>query len=201
MIYRSTPKSSRQTQPTSVTINQFNICDSDFDNLANSEGDESDTDVNNDDGLESLEGSLGSDQEVSYSGDEVLDDDDIDQTEIKRGPQDNRWRLDKTFQSKESLDKFLAEESWWSYRSRNACKEGIKFLYRCNRVKRSSKNQCEAGNYVIESMKLDGRSESNETGDGNDDVRVTYLWYRKNAVHTHKRSPEYKQNVTDRVKK
>lgn len=197
MICRLTHKSGHRRQPTSVSVDRFNIpCDSDFDNLPDSDADEADSFVTDVDGLDSEEQSLGSDHEESYSGDEVSDDDDIDQSEIKRGPLDKRWKLDKTFQSEKSLNEFLTKESWWSYRSKNACTDGTKILYRCNRVKRNSKNPCEAGIYVIESMNFGDRNESR-----NDDVSVKYSLYRKNAVHTHNRSPEYKQNVTDKVKK
>lgn len=70
-------------------------------------------------------------------------------------------------------------------------------MYRCNRVKRSSKQQCEAGVYIIESVKFGDRSDADR---GNGDITTSYLLYRKNALHTHRRSPDFVDKVTDRVK-
>lgn len=175
MICRSTPKSSRQRQSPTVSVNS-NVSDSDYDNMAN------DSDDNCVDVIE---------PQLSASDHEVSDSDDIDQTEIEKGPQDKRWRYEKTFQNKESLDEFLETETWWSYRSENSCTQGIKLLYRCNSVARTSKNQCEAGIYIIKSI---------EFGDADCDNSTSYLLYRKNALYTHRRSSEYKAKVTNKVK-
>ncbi len=130
------------------------------------------------------------DDKVSDDDDEVSDDDDIDRTEIEKGPLDKKWRLEKTFESKDAMNEFLAKENWWSYRSRNPCSEGTKFLYRCNKVMRNSKQQCEAGIYIVHSDNFDA-----------DGATTSYLLYRKSALHTHRKSPAYKQRVSERVKK
>ncbi|XP_037047352.1 uncharacterized protein LOC119082090 [Bradysia coprophila] len=159
-----------------------NASDSDYDNIgANIDSDDSDVEFSTETNADHID--------ETDSNDEVSDDDDIDQTEIKNGPKDNHWRFERSFESLQSKDTFLAKESWWSFRSKNQCTDGVKTLYRCNRVKRTSKEQCQAGIYIVESSKF--------AADG---PATSYSLYRKSAIHTHKRSPEYKEKITNRVK-
>lgn len=50
-----------------------------------------------------------------------------------------RWEFEKQFNSQEDFDKFMAEENCWSCRSKEILKDGIKILYRCNKVKYKGK--------------------------------------------------------------
>lgn len=179
--------SSLQKKSTTVNDNAMNTPHSNHDDLSDSDDDvatDSD-DVADSDGVPDVDVSdVQLQDESSDSDDEVSDTDDIDETEMEKKPQDKRWMLEKTFQTKEMMDEFLSKESWWAYRSSNSCNEGRKVLYRCNRVKRASKQKCEAGIYIIHS-----------------EATATYLLYRKNALHTHRKSPDYTRKVTDRVQK
>lgn len=179
--YSLTPRSSRQ--PVSIASN---MADSDIDEIG---GDSDDCSVEIP--AEFLPADMYA-SDTSDSDDEISDDEGIDQTDIYNGPKDKLWRFEKKFDCKAAVDEFLSKESWWSYRSENSCTDGIKFVYRCNRVKRSSKHQCEAKIHIIESTQF-------IEGSGPDGISTSYSLFRRNALHTHRKSPEYKEKVSDRV--
>lgn len=179
--YSLTPRSSRQ--PVSIASN---MADSDIDEIG---GDSDDCSVEIP--AEFLPADMYA-SDTSDSDDEISDDEGIDQTEIYNGPKDKLWRFEKKFDCKAAVDEFLSKESWWSYRSKNSCTDGIKFVYRCNRVKRSSKHQCEAKIHIIESTQF-------IEGSGPDGISTSYSLFRRNALHTHRKSPEFKEKVSDRV--
>lgn len=101
------------------------------------------------------------------------------------------WNLDCTFAQKEQLDEFFKREYWWSCRSTSATTQGIKVLYRCNRVARKSKVQCAAGLYVITTIvyEKDGRAE----------MSSLYFVYRENTVHTHDTNTQMVGKVSGNV--
>lgn len=98
-----------------------------------------------------------------------------------------QWVLECTFEHKAMLDEFLKKENWWSYRGCTNTIQGEKVLYRCNRVRRTSKAQCAAGIYVIEKVSYvtvrDADTEATTT-------KSLFTLYRKRAEHTHDQLPD-----------
>lgn len=147
-----------------------------------------------DEGQQSDSDDPSSNDDLSDSDDEVSDSNDNCEEGIKSGPRDNAWKYEKTFETRDALNEFLYNESWWSFRGSNDCSRGSKSLYRCNRVKRLSKVQCKAAIYIIEKTDF-----QNPSG-GSDDIRTSFMLFRRNDIHTHKKSPDYVRRITRKVK-
>lgn len=120
---------------------------------------------------------------------------------------DGQWSLECTFNNKKELDDFMEKESWWSYRGSTETVKGKKVLYRCNRVKRLSKEQCDAGVYVIGNTvyarkeRMDGADVNNGDDDGPVEASKTYMLSRKHASHTHDNLPGLVETVAPYVRR
>lgn len=79
------------------------------------------------------------------------------------------WLHEKDFAKQEEFDEFQREENCWSVFKKTVRNDGIKTIFRCNKVKRRGK-QCLAGVYTIHGGKPDDE---------------TISLYRKNLEHTH----------------
>lgn len=53
------------------------------------------------------------------------------------------------FDTKQDAEIHLKTEGVWSYHFRNKTKDGEKHYYRCNMAKKRSKQQCDAGVYIL----------------------------------------------------
>lgn len=148
------------------------------------------------------------------SGDETADDDtspsdEEDENVVEDGAvadeqqqQENmQWLEECKFENEKMLAKFLQIENCWSYRGCCNTSQGQKVLYRCNRVKRTSRVQCAAGIYTIEKIiYVNVRDADAEDGEA---ITTTssFILYRKSAAHTHDQLQNVvKAKVKDSVK-